>query len=150
MIGPADEERATAYAELLRQAANQPVQVGGEEISRAVSLGVALGEPGSSSVSELMNQADQAMLQAKSRGGNEICMFTAEMRRQNEIRTDIELHLVTAIRNGSLVLHYQPQVALAHRRHHRRRSAGSLAAPQPRSAATERLHRPDRDHQPGR
>ena len=59
-----------------------------------------------------MNQADQAMLQAKSRGGNEICVFTAEMRRQNEIRTDIELHLVTAIRNGSLVLHYQPQVAL--------------------------------------
>jgi len=113
MHGPAGETRATAYAELLRRAANQPVQVGDEEITRAVSLGLALGEPGSCTVSELMNQADQAMLQAKSSGGNEICVFTAEMRRQNEIRTDIELHLVTAIRNDSLVLHYQPQVMLS-------------------------------------
>jgi diguanylate cyclase (GGDEF)-like protein len=110
--GPATEDRAMAYAELLRRVANEPIQVGGEEISRAVSLGVALGEPGTSNVSELMNQADQAMLQAKSRGGNDICLFTAEMRRQNEIRTDIELHMVTAIRNDSLVLHYQPQVAI--------------------------------------
>jgi len=112
MNGPAAEDRAMAYAELLRRVANEPIQVGGEEVSRAVSLGVALGEPGSSNVSELMNQADQAMLQAKSGGGNDICLFTAEMRRQNEIRTDIELHMVTAIRNDSLVLHYQPQVAI--------------------------------------
>jgi predicted signal transduction protein with EAL and GGDEF domain len=68
------------------------------------------GEPGVSNVSELMNQADRAMLQARSRGGNETAVFTGEMRRQNEIRTDIELHLVTAIRNGSLLLHYQPEV----------------------------------------
>jgi len=112
MIGPADEERATAYAEELRRAANQPVHLGDEEITRAVSLGLAIGEPGVSNVSELMNQADQAMLQAKSCGGNAVGIFTAEMRRRNEIRTDIELHLVTAIRSGALVLHYQPEVAL--------------------------------------
>src|SRR6476646_3658236 len=34
------------------------------------------------------------------------------MRRQNEIHTDIEKHMVTAIRNDSLVLNYQPQVAI--------------------------------------
>ena len=110
MDGPSDEVQAAAYADLLRRVANQPVQLGGEEISRAVSIGFSLGEPGVSTVSELMNQADQAMLQAKSRGGNEIAVFTADMRRQNEIRTDIELHLVTAIRSGSLILHYQPEV----------------------------------------
>ena len=110
MQGPVDEAEATAYADLLRRVANQPVQVGGEEISRAVSIGLSLGEPGVANVSELMNQADQAMLQAKSRGGNEIAVFTGDMRRQNEIRTDIELHLVTAIRGGSLILHYQPEV----------------------------------------
>ncbi|GGL91930.1 putative bifunctional diguanylate cyclase/phosphodiesterase [Nakamurella endophytica] len=106
----ADEAEASRYADTLRRVANEPVQVGGEEISRAISIGLALGEPGQVNVSELMNQADQAMLQAKSRGGNEIAVFTDEMRRQNEIRTDIELHLVTAIRNGSLLLHYQPEV----------------------------------------
>lgn len=112
ILGPADEERARECAERLRIAANQPVQVGGEEITRGVSVGVALGVPGAADVSELMNQADQAMLQAKGNGGNAVCFFTAEMRRQNEIRTDIELHLVTAVRNDSLVLFFQPQVAL--------------------------------------
>ena len=46
MEGPADEAEATAYADLLRLVANEPVQVGGEEISRAISIGLALGEPG--------------------------------------------------------------------------------------------------------
>ena len=60
-----------------------------------------------------MGRADQAMLHAKSQGGNAITLFTPEMRRRNEIRTDIELHLGSAIRNGYLVLHYQPEVDLA-------------------------------------
>ena len=112
MGGPTDEATARALAEKLRQVANEPILVGGEEVSRAVSIGVALGQPGQTSASELMNQADQAMLEAKSRGGNEIGVFSAQMRRANEIRTDIELHIGTAIRHGALVLHYQPEVDL--------------------------------------
>ena len=100
MTGPADEDRASAYAELLRRTVHQPVQVGGEEITRGISLGVALGDPGTSTVSDLMSHADQAMLQAKSRGGNGYSVFTADMRRQNEIRTGIELHLAAAIRRS--------------------------------------------------
>jgi len=112
MAGATDEGTARAKAEKLRRVANEPILVGGEEVSRAVSIGVALGEPGHSTASELMNQADQAMLEAKSRGGNEIGVFSAQMRRANEIRTDIELHIGTAIRHGSLLLHYQPEVDL--------------------------------------
>jgi diguanylate cyclase (GGDEF)-like protein len=113
--GPADEPHTRAVAEDIRRIANEPIQVGGEECSRAASLGVALGTPGVTTVSELMNQADQAMLQSKARGGNEVSVFTAEMRQLTQIRTDIELHLGTAIRNGSLVLHYQPEVDLISR-----------------------------------
>ncbi len=112
MAGATDEPAARAKAEKLRQVANEPIVVGGEEVSRAVSIGVALGQPGELTASELMNQADQAMLEAKSRGGNEIGLFSAQMRRANELRTDIELHIGTAIRHGSLLLHYQPEVDL--------------------------------------
>ncbi len=112
MSKPTTERAARETAERLRSVANEPILVGGEEVSRAVSIGVALGYPGQSSASELMNQADQAMLEAKSRGGNEIGVFSAEMRRANEIRTDIELHIGTAIRHGSLTLHFQPEVDL--------------------------------------
>jgi diguanylate cyclase (GGDEF)-like protein len=109
----ADETRSLAVADMLRRVAIQPIRVGDEEISRGISVGIAIGRPGEITVSGLMGRADQAMLHAKGEGGNEISLFTPQMRRQNEIRTDIELHLGSAIRNGSLVLHYQPEVDLA-------------------------------------
>jgi diguanylate cyclase (GGDEF)-like protein len=111
--GNADEDRVFELADMIRRVAVRPIRVGGEEISRGVSVGLAVGKPGELSASGLMGRADQAMLQAKARGGNQISVFTAEMHRLNEIRTDIELHLGSAIRNGSLVLHYQPVVDLA-------------------------------------
>ncbi len=108
----ADESLANAMAEKLRLVAIQPILLGGEEVTRGVSVGVAIGTPGALTASRLMGRADQAMLQSKSRAGNTISVFTAEMRRQTEIRTEIELHLGTAIRHGSLVLHYQPEIDL--------------------------------------
>ena len=107
-----DERAAVAIAERLRRAAREPINVGGEEIIRPVSFGVALGTPGELTASELMGRADQAMMQSKARGGDEISVFTEEMRRLNKVRNNIELHLGTAIRNGSLILHYQPEVDL--------------------------------------
>jgi len=107
-----DESVAIAIAERLRCAAREPMNVGGEEISRPVSFGVALGRPGRLTASELMGRADQAMMQSKARGGDEISVFTEEMRQLNKVRNNIELHLATAIRNGSLILHYQPEVDL--------------------------------------
>jgi len=103
---------AGAIAENLRRVAVEPVLLGGEEVSRGVSIGIALGTPGTLTASRLMGRADQAMLLSKARGGNAITFFTAEMRRQSEIRTDIELHLGTAIRTGALVPHYQPEIDL--------------------------------------
>lgn len=110
---PTDLAKAYEIADRLRRAATEPVQVGGEGVSRAISVGVVVGRPMGGNVTELLDQADQAMLVAKARGGNEIVIFTEEMRRQNELRTDIELHLGAAIRSGSLVLYYQPLVDLA-------------------------------------
>ncbi len=109
----ADESAAWAMAEKLRRVAVEPILLGGEEVSRGVSVGVALGTPGALTVSRLMGRADQAMLRSKARGGNAVSVFTAEMRHRDEIRTEIELHLGMAIRNGSLVLHYQPEIDLA-------------------------------------
>ena len=108
----ADESLAMAMAEKLRRVAVEPILLGGEEVTRGVSVGVAIGTPGALTVSRLMGRADQAMLRSKARGGNAVSVFTTEMRRKTEIRTEIELHLGTAIRRGSLVLHYQPEIDL--------------------------------------
>lgn len=109
---PTDLDQAYEVAARLRRAAAEPVQVGGEGVSRAISIGVVVGRPTDGNVTELLDQADQAMLMAKAQGGNEIVVFTDQMRQRNEMRTDIELHLGAAIRGGSLVLHYQPLVDL--------------------------------------
>ncbi len=112
MRNAAEEWAAVQMANELRQLANAPLEVGGEEVSRAVSIGVAIGLPGLSTVSDLLSQADQAMYLSKDRGGNEISVFSREMRQQYQVRTDIELHLRSAIEQGLLVLYYQPELNL--------------------------------------
>lgn len=99
-------------AERIRSLIGERVVVGGEQVSRSVSIGVAFGEPGKSTVSDLLRQADQALLVAKSGGGNRISVFTDEMRSDFDLRDEIELHLRHAVENDALVLHYQPEVDL--------------------------------------
>jgi diguanylate cyclase (GGDEF)-like protein len=101
-----------ATAARLLEVANQPVQIGGDAVSRAASIGVAVAQPGHCTVSDLLHRADQAALAAKAEGGNTVVAFTDDMWAQNEARTDIELHLRSAIHDGSLVLHYQPEIDL--------------------------------------
>lgn len=96
----------------LRQAMNEPVVLGGETVSRGVTIGVAHGSPGRTSVSDLMRQADQAVLLAKAAGGNDIMVYTDEMRSEAELRDDIELRLRRAVEADELVLHFQPEVDL--------------------------------------
>ena len=104
---------AVAMAEKLRRVASEPILLGGEEVSRGVSLGVATGYPrgvdrlpadgpggsGDAAVEEHAAATPSASSPPRCAG-------------LSEIRTEIELHLGTAIRNGSLVLHYQPEVDL--------------------------------------
>jgi diguanylate cyclase (GGDEF)-like protein len=109
---PTGWQAAKGMAARMLEVANEPVLLGGEAVSRAASIGVAVAQPGSCTVSDLLRQADQAALAAKAEGGNAIVAFTKEMRAENEARTDIELHLRTAIHDGSLLLHYQPEIDL--------------------------------------
>jgi EAL domain-containing protein (putative c-di-GMP-specific phosphodiesterase class I) len=87
------------------------VAVGGETITRTVSIGVAVGLPGMDNASDLLRQADQAVVSAKSVGGNTLAAFDPEMAENYAIRNDIELHLEGTIESdsGALVLHYLPE-----------------------------------------
>jgi EAL domain-containing protein (putative c-di-GMP-specific phosphodiesterase class I) len=79
-------------------------------LTRTVSIGVALGVPGRDTTSDLLRRADQAVLTAKSSGGNKVAVFSDDMSLESEFRNDIELHLQSVIENGSLLLHYLPEV----------------------------------------
>ena len=146
----ADESRTGVMAETLRRVAVEPVLIGGEEVSRGVSIGVAVGRPGALTFSRLMARADQAMQQSKSRGGNHITFFTAEMRRKER---DPHRNR-TAPRNGNPEripgAALPARVRSGQRKHPRLRGPGQVAAPDPGTAATRRVHRHRRGHQSGR
>ena len=108
---PLDADAAEALARQLQQRVHQQVEVDGETITRTVSIGVGVGEPGRDTSSDILRRADQAVVSAKSVGGNAVVAFDPEMAEKYAIRNDIELHLEGIIDsdNGALVLHYLPE-----------------------------------------
>jgi diguanylate cyclase (GGDEF)-like protein len=107
---PMDEEAAEALANHLQATLKERVSIDGEMLTRTVSIGVALGVPGRDTTSDLLRRADQAVLTAKSSGGNQVAVFTDDMSMKNDFNNDIELHLQSVIENGALLLHYLPEV----------------------------------------
>ena len=108
---PLDADAAEALARRLQQRVHKQVEVDGETITRTVSIGVGVGEPGQDTSSDILRRADQAVVSAKSVGGNAVVAFDPEMAEKYAIRNDIELHLEGIIDsdNGALVLHYLPE-----------------------------------------
>ena len=146
-VAPMTADEAETLASRLQAMLRERVSIDGEMLTRTVSIGVALGVPGRDTTSDLLRRADQALLAAKSAGGNKIAVFSDDMSLKGEFRNDIELHLQSAIENGALVLHYLPGSRHAHRRDPRVRSPGALAAPDAGPALPQRLHRGGRVHQ---
>jgi diguanylate cyclase (GGDEF)-like protein len=101
---------AETLARELQLALRERVAIDGEMLTRTVSIGVAIGEPGRDSTSDLLRRADQAVLNAKSAGGNKIAVFSDDMALRSAFRNDVELHLQGVIESGSLVLHYLPEI----------------------------------------
>ena len=58
-------DEAEALAQRLQALLRERVAIGGEMLTRTVSVGVALGSPGRDSTSDLLRRADQAVLNAK-------------------------------------------------------------------------------------
>ncbi len=109
---PTTADQAMRSARGIQQLMTAPIRLGDNDLSRTVSVGVAVGSPGHVDAVNLLAQADQAAVSAKDRGGNDLAVFTEQMRIDNDERADVELHLRAAISNGELTLHYQPQIDL--------------------------------------
>ena len=107
---PMTVEAAEELAVRLQSVLRERVAIDGELLTRTVSIGVAFGRPGVDKTSDLMRRADQAVLNAKTAGGNTVAVYTGEMSLRSEMRNDIELHLQNVVDSGSLFLNYLPEV----------------------------------------
>ena len=106
-----DEEAAEALMNVVCAAVRAPITVEGHEVVTTVSGGLAMGAPGMSAES-LVRNADTAMSHAKQSGRNRIAVYTDSLRESALVSLSIEAELRTAIREGQLVVHYQPIVDL--------------------------------------
>ncbi len=103
---------AYKYAEQLRETLAERLMLGSSYIRHRVSIGVAVGIPGTDSVSDLLRYAEHALTAAKAAGGNAVVAFSDELAAQYSLQTDIEVHLQDCIESGALFLQYQPEVDL--------------------------------------
>jgi diguanylate cyclase len=106
-----DVDDAELFAQRVQFGLGQQVEIDREKVSRTVSVGVAIGEPGVDSTSALLRRVDQALLSAKNSGGRRVARFSPELSDKYAIRNDIELQMEGTIDSGSgaLVLHYLPE-----------------------------------------
>lgn len=103
---------AESLARRLQEETAGNVDIDGETLTRTLSVGLALGIPGTDSTSDLLRRADEALHAAKKRGGNTVAVYTEDMSRDSALRNDIELRLHGVVESGELLLHYQPEVDL--------------------------------------
>ncbi|MCB2411829.1 EAL domain-containing protein [Demequina sp. TTPB684] len=92
-------------------AVSQPFHIDSHELAPSVSGGLAMASPGVTAES-LVRNADMAMCAAKQGGRGRVEVFNDSMRETALTKLSIESELRCAIREGELVVHYQPVVDL--------------------------------------
>jgi diguanylate cyclase (GGDEF)-like protein/PAS domain S-box-containing protein len=115
--GIPDTDAALHRAEELRSVLSRPVQLStGRTLTVTPSIGlVRLADVGREA-SEVLQDADMAMLQAKTRGRGRVAIFDAGLREEVGSKLELEHDLRAAVENGELRLEYQPLASLANGR----------------------------------
>ncbi len=110
---PAD---ATYVAERLVAAVAEPMRIDGQQIVPSASIGISLSATGYDRPGDMLRDADTALYRAKAAGRGRYELFDATMR-EDVLRTvETEAGLREALSAGTLLLHYQPIVEVAHGR----------------------------------
>ena len=90
----------------------EPMLLDGEQFFLTCSIGVScFPENGATSV-DLIRQAEAAMLRAKGEGRNTVVAFSNDQLQVLQDRQRLGARLRNAIRDGELVLHYQPTISV--------------------------------------
>ena len=107
------EEATRVVDKILGVFAAPIITKGGFEIFSGGSLGIAMFPQDGEDTETILRHADAAMYQAKQAGRGTYASFTPQLDRR--LHEELHMHgrLKHALENGSLALHYQPQVDIA-------------------------------------
>ena len=105
---------AQAFAQRIVQAVGEPISVGTRELSITASVGVVHDAGGVvRSAEEILRDVNFATLRAKESGRGRYEFFDRTMIGRSTSRLELRSELLTALQEGELVLHYQPEIGFA-------------------------------------
>lgn len=87
----------------------EPFEVIGQQLSLTASIGIACT---SEAQTDLIKQAEAAMLYTKKYSKNSYSLFSLELNKEIADKLTIERELKSAIHNGEFLIHYQPIIDL--------------------------------------
>jgi diguanylate cyclase (GGDEF)-like protein len=90
----------------------KPLKIEDHEFAVTASIGISIYPNDGPDVDSLLRCADFAMYRAKRKGKNNYEFFNTSMDTVAFERIELENHLRSAVKNGEMLLHYQPQVDL--------------------------------------
>ena len=109
----ATPQGAGALARRLTEVISEPIEIDGQEINTAVSIGIALAPNDGAAADHLMKCADLALYRAKAEGRGTFRFFEPDMDARIQARRALEVDLRRALTAGEFTLAYQPQINLA-------------------------------------
>jgi diguanylate cyclase (GGDEF)-like protein len=112
-LSPDTEEaaaQAKAIAEKILTQTSEPYTLNRHECMSRASIGITVFGEGKQSTSEILQQADIAMYQAKAAGRNTLRFFAPALQAAVNLRASLEEEIHAGIRDNQFSLWYQPQV----------------------------------------
>ncbi len=103
-------EEVSALAERIIRTIGEPIDIDGQHILTATSIGIALAPENGDTVSDLLKNADLALYDAKANGRNRYSFFETGMDEAARERRELEMELRGALSKNQLTLHYQPLI----------------------------------------
>ncbi len=110
--GLASAAEAEQVANRLLDAFSEPLSIDGVRFEQRASVGIVVWDATCTDCTELIQNADVAMYEAKSRAKGHHVVFAPGMRQQATSRFTLIQELRGALHAGELAMHYQPIVSL--------------------------------------
>jgi diguanylate cyclase (GGDEF)-like protein/PAS domain S-box-containing protein len=111
--GLTSPEDAAKVAARLLDVFSQPFFIGGTPIEQRASMGVVVWDTSNTDCTEIVQDADVALYEAKRTGKGRYVIFSASMHEQAVTRFELAQELRRAFNSEQFSMHYQPIVDLA-------------------------------------
>ncbi|MES9971200.1 MAG: EAL domain-containing protein [Candidatus Thiodiazotropha sp.] len=108
--GLSDGESAQLIAKNLLHVLQEPLEVGKSQLFLTPRMGLSIWPQASQDGDALLRDASMAMFSARIRHATDICVYSMQVAKEVEQRSQLEQALITAIKRDEFEVYYQPQI----------------------------------------